>query len=205
MAVRLMRTAYSFLNKLGTIIGMEEIEQSSPTIRGIFVNSHIEVVRQKKGEEGVRELEKRYGKPLNFKNSDNVPVREEIKVIEAALDVLGEKPIPPEERAFEAGRLHFRDFTGTPLGKIIFSIFKNDFKIMMTKSRHIAEHVFLGVKLIPEDLGPNAVKVIMENGDYPIDHFRGLFQEWMDFSGEVGTVEAREIGPRRYEYTMRWK
>ena len=176
-----------------------------PVIKGIFVNSHIKFVRQQKGEEGIHTLEQHYGKPLKFKNSDNVPVCEEVKILEAALDVLSDKRIPGHERAFEAGRLHFRNFTTTPLAKIIFSLFRKNFKLMMIQTHNIAGHVFQGVRFSTEELGSSALKVIMENNDYPLDHFRGLFQEWMDFSGYSGVVEAKETAPNRFEYTMRWK
>lgn len=176
-----------------------------PTIKGIFVLSHIKAVRHAKGEAGIRELKERYGQPLNFKNSDNVPVREEVKLIECALDVMSTTPIPPESTAFEAGRLHFRNFTTTPLGRLVFSFYRKKFKMLMLRAENIAGHVFRGVQFTSVDLGPSAVKVIMENNDYPIDHFRGLFQEWMNFAGLTGVVEAAETAPNRYEYTMRWE
>jgi uncharacterized protein (TIGR02265 family) len=133
-----------------------------------------------------------------------VPVREEVKIIELALDILSPLPIPPERRAFEAGRLHFRNFSTTPLGRIVFSMFRTDFKLMMMQASNIAGHVFKGVHFASEDLGPKAVRVTMTNNDYPIDHFRGLFQEWMEFAGKSGRVEASAAGGA-YAYTMRWR
>ena len=176
-----------------------------PTIKGIFVNSHINKVRQEKGEEGVRELEKKFGMKIDFGNLEDVPVREEVRLIECSLEVLKGQSMPDSERAFEAGRLHFINFSGTPFGRIIFSQFKNSFKMMMMNAPSIAGHVFKGVRFYSEDMGPNSVKVTMENNDYPIDHFRGLFQEWMSFSGFEGTVEAKETAPNRYEYLAQWK
>lgn len=176
-----------------------------PTIKGIFVNSHIKAVRDLKGDAGVAELEKKYGKPIAFKNSEDVPVREEVKIIEAALDIVSEKPIPPEERTFEAGRLHFRNFTGTPFGKIIFALYKNSFKLIMLRTQYVAGHVFSGVKFTSYDLGEKQVKIVMENNDYPVDHFRGLFQQWMEFAGLTGKVEAHETASHQYEYLMTWQ
>lgn len=184
---------------------MEGVPTPGPSIRGIFVNSHINKVRQLKGEEGVKKLAERYGKRLEFTNTENVPVADEIKIIEAELDIISDTPVPSERRAYEAGRLHFKDFSETPLGRIIFSMFRKDFKTMMTKSQYIAEHVFRGLRFEPIDSGPKEAKIIMKNVNYPIEHFQGLFQEWMNFSGEKGTVEARETGPRKFEYHLIWE
>jgi len=176
-----------------------------PTIKGVFVNSHIHAVRRDRGEQGIRTLEQLYGKPVAFKNSDNVPVAEEVRIIELALGILADRPIPPEHLAFEAGRLHFRNFSTTPLGRIIFSLFRRNFKLMMLQSYHVAGHVFQGVKFSSEELGPNSVRIVMENNDYPLDHFRGLFYEWLLFSGASGKVDAQIIPDHRYEYTISWQ
>jgi uncharacterized protein (TIGR02265 family) len=177
----------------------------SPTIKGVFVNSHINAVRKHRGESGIRTLEQLYGKSVSFRNSDNIPVAEEVRIIELALGIVADRPIPPAERAFEAGRLHFRNFSTTPLGRIIFSMFRKNFKLMMLQSYHVAGHVFQGVKFRPEDLGPTSVRIVMENNDYPLDHFRGLFYEWLLFSGASGSVDARIIPENLYEYTISWR
>lgn len=179
--------------------------EKKPTIKGIFVNSHIAAVRKALGADGVRRLEELYGKALEFKNSDDVLVSEEVKIIEYALDLLSTEPIPETERAFEAGRLHFKNFSTTPLAKIIFSLFRRDFKLMMLQSKNIAGHVFRGVHFDAKEIAPGKVILTMKNNDYPIDHFRGLFSEWMKFSGNEGTVTALRIPPDVYEYTLEWK
>ncbi len=181
------------------------MNSEKPTIKGIFVNSHIGAVRKQRGDEGVVELQRRYGKPLVFRNSENVPIAEEVKIIEHALDVLSASPIPAPDRAFEAGRLHFRNFTTTPLARIMFSLFLEDFKLMMLQVHNIAGHVFQGVKFSSQELEPHGIKVVMENNDYPLDHFRGLFFEWLHFAGSTGTVAGEETAPCRFEYTIRWK
>ena len=179
----------------------------TPTIKGIFVNSHINALRDLKGEGALRELKNKFGRSIEFKNLEDVPIRDEVNLIECILDlVLGEK-IPSERRSFEAGRLHFKDFTATALGKIIFSLpaLKSNFKFMMMRANNIAGHVFRGVVFESNDTGPNQVEIIMNHNDYPIDHFRGLFSEWMAFAGYNGEVKAEEIGPGRYKYSAKWK
>jgi uncharacterized protein (TIGR02265 family) len=177
----------------------------SPTIKGVFVNSHINAVRKVRGETGIRTLEQLYGKSVSFKNSENIPIAEEVKIIELALGILADQPIPPGDKAFEAGRLHFRNFSTTPLGRIIFSMFRKNFKLMMLQSYHVAGHVFQGVKFSSEELGPSSVRIVMQNNDYPLDHFRGLFFEWLLFSGASGNVDARILPDDQYEYTISWQ
>lgn len=177
---------------------------AKPTIKGIFVNSHIKALQTKKGDEAVILLEKQFGKPINFKNSEDVLVSDEVKIIELTLSIMSDTLIPKEKLAFEAGRLHFQNFVTTPLAKIIFSLFKNSFKLMMLNSEKIAGHVFQGVEFKTADLSENSVKVTMKNNDYPLDHFKGLFYEWMSFSGLTGEVAAKKTGDL-YEYTMTWK
>ena len=176
-----------------------------PTIKGIFVNSHINSLNGEKGESAVRELEKRLGKKVDYKNSDDVLVSDEIKILEICLDILSGEQISDKDRAFEAGKLHFNNFTTTPLAKIIFSLFKSQFKLMMINSDKIAGHVFNNVKFKSTDLSPTSVKVVMKNNDYPLDHFRGLFTAWMEYAGLSGIVHANEINEGDYEYTMSWK
>ena len=178
---------------------------NKPTIKGIFVNSHINSLRRNRGDKTLTDLAIKFGKPAIFKNSDDVPVCDEVKIIEICLDLMSDKPIPENERSFEAGRLHFRNFSTTPLGRIIFSVFRNNFKLLMMQTKYLAGHVFHGVKFSSVDLGKNSIKVSMKNNDYPIDHFRGLFAEWMLFSGCKGIVEALEYPPDTYEYLMKWE
>jgi hypothetical protein len=74
----------------------------------------------------------------------------------------------------------------------------------MLKSPKIAGHVFNGVKFSAKALGKNSVKVIMENNDYPIEHFQGFFQAWMEFSGHKGKVDGLKISDTEFEYKMNW-
>jgi hypothetical protein len=164
----------------------------------------VQAVRKAKGPEGVRALAAAFGSPLDFRDLDDVPVREEVRLIELAHDILAGDHASLQARAFEAGRLHFRDFKGTPLAKVVFAVFPRDFHYLMLHSAAIAEKVFQGVRFEATDLGVRGVRVVMANNDYPIEHFRGLFYEWMHDFGCDGDVVARETAPGRFEYTMRW-
>jgi uncharacterized protein (TIGR02265 family) len=176
-----------------------------PTIRGIFMKSHVQAVAQKKGDPGLKELEKMYGGPTQFKNSDEVPIREEVKLLECAVQILSDCPIPKENISYEAGRLHFKDFSSTPLGKLVLPFFKNNYKMILLRAKYLGGHVFRGVTFLSDELGPNAVQLTMSNADYPIDHFRGLFEAWMEYCGLCGTIQAIEPMERVHQYVISWQ
>ncbi len=75
---------------------------------------------------------------------------------------------------------------------------------MMLQTQNIAGHIFQGVQFQAEDLGEKSVKVSMRNNDYPLSHFQGLLQEWMNYSGLHGTVAAVKTDDA-YNYTMKWE
>ena len=152
-------------------------EKNIPTIRGVFVNSHITKLKEIKGYRALADLEKRYGKSLKFGFLEEVPVREEVIIIELVLDLISDKPIPSSERTFEAGRLHFRNFSGTPLARIMFTLLSKDIKMFMMATPNIGKRVFKNIKFNAIKLGPKTIKIIMDNNDYPLDHFKGFFYE----------------------------
>lgn len=180
----------------------------TPLIKGMFINSHIERLRREKGEEGVFELQKRIGRYTNFSNFDDYPVALEIQVIETVLDLIG-GATDAAQRRFEAGRLHFRNFSETFFGRMTMGIAPrtgDGFKMLMQSTNYIGRYVFKHTNFSTELLGDNAVKVIMENNDYHIDHFRGLFYEWALFWGLSNPdVIATETAPKRFEYVIMWE
>ncbi len=176
-----------------------------PTIKGIFVLSHLKALEKLKGAEALKELERRYGKPIQFKNSEDVPIREEIEIIKHALDLSSATPVDSTVRERTAGALHFENFSHTPLGKLVLPIFRGNFKLLMMNAHNIAGHVFQGVGFHSEDMGPKKVTVTMENNDYPIDHFKGFFEAWLAYSNLTGEITAKDLGDNRYLYTAEWK
>jgi len=167
--------------------------------------SHVNKLRHEKGEEAVHELERRFGSSVKFKNMQDVPVRDEVRIIELALDILGGAPVDVAELAYEAGRLHLRNFMGTAFGVIISSALpksRDGFRMLLLRSGYIARHVFKNSNFNARSDG-NDVIVAMDNSDYPIEHFRGFFTEWMSYWGlEAPNVSARETTPHTFEYVM---
>lgn len=176
-----------------------------PTIKGIFVNSHIRAVEKRHGPKGLERLETLVGQSLSFSAGQDVPVSLEVRVIEAAVELLVDHPVAADEVAFEAGKLHYRNFKGTPWAKVIFGMFPRDFAFMVRHSPIIAERVFKGVLFEASELGPRTLKLSMDNADYPLDHFKGFFQEWMTDYGLQGNCVGQAVTPRHFDYVMTWR
>jgi uncharacterized protein (TIGR02265 family) len=180
----------------------------TPLIKGMFINSHIERLRREKGAEAVYDLNLHLGIFTGFNNFDDYPVSLEIKVLEFVLESL-EGAVPPGEKAFEAGRLHFRDFAETVFGRLTMGIVPRSpegFRRLMAMANYIGSYVFKNTDFSTRLVGDTAVQVVMENNDYPIDHFRGLFCEWAVFWGLSNpSVTAKETAPKRFEYTVTWE
>lgn len=151
----------------------------TPTIKGLFVNSHVNMLRQERGEAAVRELEQRAGCTVVFKNLEDVPVRTEVCIIEHVLDIL--RPgLVGAERAREAGRLHFRNFCTTRLGTVLLSSLPHttsSFKTLLINAGSIGRSVFKHTDLACRESNGTIV-VEMNNTDYPLEHFEGFFDEW---------------------------
>ncbi len=182
---------------------MEEIPR--PTIRGVFVKSHLHALERVRGREGLNELHRRFGRPLNYSNGERVPVADEVAILEHIVDMLSPRPLSPRERSIEAGRLHFRDFRATPAWNFIQPLFHFSPKFVLMRSRAIAEYVFKGIVFVSEDLGERMVKITIFNNDYPLEHFKGFFEEWLMSFGLHPQVEAVAHTRGRYEYTISWK
>lgn len=175
-------------------------------IRGIFVNSHIAAFRNTKGEDGIKELEKRLGRKLKIGNLEYFPVADESRLLDIAVDILNEGKISQDKIPYEAGRLHFKNWTTTPWAKLIFTVFRRNLKYMFMHASLIAERVFKGsIKFSSVDLGPKKIKLTLENSEYPLEHFRGFLNEWISYFGLKGEVIVKEQSPTQYEYTIKWE
>lgn len=201
--VRLTTFAWVVFSRYHVCMG----EEQTPLIKGMFINSHIEWLRKEKGPAAVDELCMRIGKFTDFDTFADYPVSQEIEVIGHLMELL-QGSSDPLTRDFEAGRLHFRNFSETMFGKLTMSIAprtEEGFKTLMQAANYIGRYVFKYTNFTTEVLGDRSVKVVMENNDYPIDHFRGLFYEWAVFWGLPNpTVTAKETARKRYEYTIEW-
>ncbi len=185
-----------------------------PTIKGIFVNSHVHALRKARGDEAVLELQGKFGKPVSFGVMEDVLVCDEVLLLEYIVEIMSHRRYTDRERSLEAGRLHFNNFTTTPLWKVLISTFGNDFKRIALHGAKVTEQVFRGLSIKIEDIGPTHVKITMGNNDYPLEHFQGFYEAWLASTGTKAAVEGNELhgpqgdGPAQagatFEYIIRW-
>lgn len=177
-----------------------------PTIKGLFVNSHIRALEAERGHAGLIALQRKLGHPARYSTTDDVPVGEEIRILEHIVDMTSPALLSAEERAREAGRLHFRNFSTTVMWTLVQQIFGANFKFLIMQSSRIASWVFRGIEFESIDLGGTHVRIVMYNDDYPLAHFHGFFEQWLALSGVTrGDVCADATQPGRYEYTISWE
>lgn len=181
------------------------MDMDRPTIKGIFVNSHIRALEKELGEDGLVELRKRFGKSIDFKANDDVPVADEVALLEHIVKMTSARSLTQEQVALEAGRLHFRNFTTTPLWNFLSPFFTLNQKFVLLQSARIATMVFQKVIFSADDLATQIVKITLHHNDYPIEHFQGFFEEWIKEANLNGSVEAYRAGDGRFEYTIAWK
>jgi uncharacterized protein (TIGR02265 family) len=178
--------------------------KSGATIKGMFLNSHVRAVREALGPEGVRKLKACYGSRVDFRFLQEVPVDNEIRLISCTLMLL-RPSVPQERREFEAGVLHFRNFSTTALGRLVLAASRRRIKTILLQSRYLAPRVFRGIRVATKDLGPKHVRLVMYNNEYPLEHFRGFFTAWVDWSGNICKVEAEASSRNTQEFDITWK
>ncbi len=174
----------------------------------MFVNSHVRRLKAAKGQFAVNELAERFGKLVQFRNLEEVSIKDEVAIIEICLDLMSENTIAPKDRAFETGKLHLQNFLGTPFGRIVVAsqpITPNGFKKLFLNARHIARHIFKNTDFTVVDSGKSSIRIVMLNSNYPLDHFKGLFFEWMLFWRLASPEITAEETAGRHEYNLRWK
>jgi uncharacterized protein (TIGR02265 family) len=168
---------------------------ASPTIKGMFVNSHVEALRAKLGDAAIVELERRLGRSVRFKSFDAVPVREEVRLIESALDILHRDTLSGSKRTAAAGRLHFTNFAETALGSALMHSLphtRNSFKTLLRTAPSIARTVFSDIEFACTE-HEDHLAVSINRQDYPLEHFQGFFEEWLHYWGLPGSVRAETV------------
>lgn len=176
-----------------------------PSIKGVFVQSHVETLRKTKGDKAVIVLEERLGRRAFFTRLENVPVKLEVAVIELVYDLLNEgHTLTGAARERAAGRLHFANFSETTFGSMLMHSMpqtKATFQTMLYNIGPIARSVIQHTDFRVEERR-GAVLIKLTNNDYPPEHFAGFFEEWMAQWGLDGTVTYKVKAPRVHEYTI---
>jgi uncharacterized protein (TIGR02265 family) len=179
------------------------MQKPNPTIKGIFINSHIKALERARGSEAVKQLEQLYGRPLFFKTFADVPVAEEVKILDYIIEILyGDMPAP--KKAYEGGRLHLRNFLATHVGKLLLLQSRTGLKATLLLAGKVAGLIFKGVVLETEDYGKQTVKITVRYSAYPLEHFQGFFQEWLAVLGYLGTVSVEPPEGEAEIYLIDW-
>jgi uncharacterized protein (TIGR02265 family) len=179
-------------------------EGLKPTIKGLYVNGHVDLLRAEKGEEAVKLLKERLGFPIDYKEDDDVFVGDEEKLIDECLRIL--KPgISEDEFDVQSGIFHFTNWAKTPWSKQLFSLLPPDFKYMMLHLSVISLKIFKNYTFEGEELGPTKVKIITKNDYYKLNHWKGIYTAWLAAFGLKGTVEAEAVAPHEYSYVITWE
>ncbi len=182
------------------------LRRKQATIKGVFVNSHLSVLRRRKGEEALRELERRFGAPLRFGALQEVPVCEEVLLIELVLDLLEEgHGLQGAARAEAAGALHFKNFTQTTLGATLLNSLphtREGFHTLIRNAGSIARAVFNHSDFSARR-GRDNIIITIQNCDYAPEHFQGFFGEWMRYWGLAdSSVRVYVLGNHAFEYRL---
>jgi hypothetical protein len=181
------------------------METKIPTIRGVYVNSHIKALQKAKGRDAIKELRRLYGKPLEFGNFQNIPIEEELKIMHAVFNLLSSSPVINENFDYEAGKFHFQNFMTAPLTKLFFSLFGKNFRTVVWAASKVSKGIFTGVQVRKKNAGIHTEQIILENNEYPAHHFVGFFDAWLTHLGLIGMTTMKELSPRVHEYTVTWK
>lgn len=179
-------------------------ENSKPTIKGLYVNGHVDLLRAEKGEEAVLMLKDRLNFSIDFKDDDDVFVGDEEKLIDECLRIL-RPDISEDQFHVESGKFHFTNWAKTPWSKQLFALLPPDFKYMMLHLDIMSIKVFKNYPFKGVDLGPTQVKITTKNDYYNLDHWRGVYMAWLEAFGLKGSVLAEVTAPHEYAYTLTWE
>lgn len=177
----------------------------TPTIKGMFVQSHVEKLRKIKGDKAVAALEERFGRPAYFKRLEDVPVKDEVIIIEHVYDLLNQgHDLSPAARSRAAGRLHFTNFSETVFGSILMASMphtKSSLRTMLFNIGTIAGSVIKHTQFQAEDTR-HGVRIKLTHSHYPPEHFAGFFEEWLSQWNIPGTVSHTVQAAHVHEYTI---
>lgn len=162
-------------------------------------------MRKKKGDKAVAALEQSFGRPLFFRRLEDVPVGDEVRIIELAYDLLHEgHGLTGAARERAAGRLHFANFSETTLGSALMHSMphtKQNFRTLLFNMGSIARSVFKHSEFRAQDTRAG-ICVTMKNSGYPPEHFQGFFEAWMEHWGLPAKVTRKHKAPDVHEYVL---
>ena len=181
---------------------MSDAPKFTATIKGVFLKSLVDLVKKKKGQEGIEALEKAYGSDLKFHSVQNYPMETEIKLIRAAMTVVYGKY--EEDLEWEFGKLTFTTYADSLIGKTMFSLLGKEFRKIALNADRVINTVTGNLIIEVEDLAINKVRVRIGNCPHHIGHFGGVFMGAIESFGYKPKVETEVLGEGDYNYFLEW-
>jgi len=176
------------------------------TVKGMFLHNVVEVIKQQKGPSGLDDLRKKLGK-ITYGSFTNYPLEEEIRLNEAALEVLfGEINL---KNYRELGKLSFTVFTGSAFGKTLMSLFGTDVNKLAKTLQLLLMSVTTGIDINAESQSSSSLVVTLTGAPYPPEYYEGIWQGAMSYLQNQRLINQFTISTNAplknsYEYTLVW-
>jgi len=180
------------------------------TIKGIFLKHHINRVKDKKGDTGIKLLEKLYEQPLKFNSFKNYPTKEEERLIKCCLKVIYNDRQWKDEN-IRAGRFHWESFAEHPVTKAAIAIGgTGDIRKLIHISEKLMNTIIQDVDYNVSYEGENKMKLVCKKFDYHPKLLQGLFEAIFEDKRILENpdmkvkIETKVINPHEYEYMITW-
>lgn len=175
-----------------------------PMIRGKYVRCHLKYIEAECNPETVRTLRERFAGKLDFRRNDFVPIWMDNEILEAAARCLKGNDLPRQQLAYEAGRLHYRAFSETIMWQVLTRLFGKNLRLLLQQSPLITARIYRGTQFSSESYGERSGRITIINQGYPLEHFRGFFEEYLHERGFNGYADGQEFEKDRIAYNISW-
>jgi len=175
---------------------------SKVTVKGFFIRETIKYVKKRKGPEGVKQLEKKFGKSLKFFPFRDYPFEDDVKLQKAAVEVLNDMNTSAE--SFEIGKFTFSIYISTSIGKTMFKLMGDDPKKVAFNLVKVIDTVTKGLRAEVEGLGQDQVKIKMFDSPYNIRHYEGVFAAALEYLNYKPITKSKVLEDGTHEYIVGW-
>jgi len=171
------------------------------TTKGIFLKSMVDAVRKEKGPEGLKELEEIFG-DIHFAGFKDYPGEVDKRLNKAVIKVIYGEETPEAWREF--GKLGFRTYADSIIGKTMFSLLGNDLRRIALAVERVFNTVTSGYQISVEEVSESEIRIRIKNTHENREYLKGLFVAAVEHFGEKGKVTSRVFGEEDYEYSVKW-
>ena len=173
----------------------------SRTVKGIFLKDIVNIVKNEKGPEGLSKLEGEIG-DINFSAFRDYPIETDKLLNEKAAEIIYGNSSPKTQ--FEFGKTAFKVYSGSAIGKTMFSLLGKDVKKVASSFGKILGTATSGLEVEVHDMGEKSLRFHMKNNPYNIRHYEGILFAAFEYFGENPKINAKELGEEDYQYDVMW-